>query len=187
MAKMKVKTKKWLKVLGMVIAVAVTLGAVTSLASKCEKEDTKQLGVFDYEIGALSDTDGKKIKDDKSGIVSKDMYSIDGFTVELEKDADVMYQLNFYDADKAWVSMETYKQDFDGDKAETLKAQGIAYARVEIIPLEDEDDKVSIFEKTGYVKQVMVTVSAEEEAEEEAETETESEKDTTTNESTEEE
>ena len=165
MAKMKAKTKKLFKVLGIVLAVAVTLGAVTALASKCEKEDTKQLGVFDYEIGALSDVDGKKIKDDKSGIVSKDMFSIDGLTVEMQEDADVMYQLNFYDADKAWVSVEDYRQDFDGDKVETLKAQGIAYARVEIIPLEDEDEKVGIFEKSGYVKQLTVTVSTEEAAE----------------------
>ena len=167
MARMKAKTKKWFKIGGMVIAAVLTLGAVTTIASRCESEDEKTLSTFDYEIGALSDTDGKKVKNDKSGLVSKDMYAIGGLSVDLEKDADVMYQLNFYDEEKAWVSQTTYKRDFDDSEVEALKAQGIAYVRVEIIPLEDEDETVSLLEKRGYVKQVTVTVEEAEEKEEE--------------------
>ena len=159
MAKMKAKTKKALKVVGTIIAVAVTLGIVSTMASRCDAEDTKTLGMFDYEIGALSDTTGKKLKDDKGGLVSKDMYAIDDFSVEMGKDTDVKYQLNFYDEEKEWKSAVTYKRDFDGEEVEALKAQGIAYVRVEIIPLEDEE--VSVWEMRGYAKQLTVTVSTE--------------------------
>ena len=172
MAKMKAKTKKLFKGVGIVLAIAFTCGCLTALASRADSDDTKELNVFDYEIGALSDTTGKKIKNDKSGLVSKDMYEIEGLTVELEKKADVMYQLNFYDEDKAWVKVETYKQDFDGaEEFDTLKAQGIEYAKVEIIPLDDDDDEVSVFEKRGYVKQINVTVSIDGETEEKVESE----------------
>ena len=174
MAKMKAKTKKVAKIVGMILAVVVTLGAVVAIASKCDSEKTKELGAFDYKIGQLSDIDGKSIKDDKSGLVSKDIYDIDGLTVELEKDAEVKYQLNFYDADKEWLSVSTYEEDFDGDQVETLKTIGAEYVRIEIIPLDDEDGKVGIFEKSTYVKQLTVTVSTEEDVEEsEKETETE--------------
>ena len=173
MAKLKAKTKKLLKVIAGVLAIALTCGIVSSLASRINTDDTKELNVFDYEIGSLSDTTGKKIKDDKSGLVSKDMYEVKGLTVELEKKADVMYQLNFYDEDKAWVKVETYKQDFDGaDEFDTLNAEGIKYAKLEIIPLEDEDEEVSLLEKRGYAKQVKVTVSTEDsEVEEKVESE----------------
>lgn len=159
MAKMKAKTKKLFKVVGTIVAVAFTLGIVSTLASRCDAEESKTLGMFDYEIGALSDTTGKKLKDDKTGLVAKDMYAIDGFTVEMVKDADVKYQLNFYDEDKVWVSATTYKRDFDGEEIEALKAQGIAYVRPEIVPLDDEE--VTVWEVRGYAKQLTVTVSTE--------------------------
>ena len=161
MARLKAKTKKLLKAVGFVLVTVITLGFMTTLASRCDAEDTRELSVLDYEVGTLSDTDGKKVKNDKSGLVTKDMYNLDGFTVELDKDPDVMYQLNFYDEEKAWVSVTTYKKDFDGEEVETLKAEGIKYVKLEIIPLEDEDEEVGIFEKRGYVKQLTVTVSTE--------------------------
>lgn len=175
--KMKAKTKKWLKVGCMIIATVLTLGVVVTIASRCDSSKTKELGAFDYKIGALSDTDGKTVKDDKSGLVSKDIYDIDGLTVELAKDADVKYQLNFYDKDKEWLSVSTYSEDFDADKVEALKTIGAEYARIEIIPLEDEDGEVGLFEKSSYIKQVTVTVSTEEETEKEVEEE-ESKEDT---------
>ena len=59
------------------------------------------------------------------------------------------------------MSRTTYKKDFDGEEVEALKAEGIKYVKLEIIPLEDEDEEVGIFEKRGYVKQLTVTVSTE--------------------------
>lgn len=173
MAKMKAKTKKVVKVVGMILAAVLTLGAVVAIASKCDSDKTKELGTFDYKIGRLSDIDGKAIKDDKSGLLSKDIYDLDGLTVELEKDAEVKYQLNFYDADKEWLSVSTYEEDFDGDQIESLKTIGAEYVRIEIIPLDDEDGKVGIFEKRSYVEQLTVTVSTEEDEENEKDAEKE--------------
>lgn len=169
MAKKQQNMWKWLAIaLGSVLAVSAIV-AVTSAITKSAGETTRELTTNDYALYVLDDTTGIADKEDQSNISTNAFYKIDDLEVELEKDATVKYQLNFYNEDKEFVKVETRSADFDGTEIEGLKAQGIAYVRLEILPQGDADGVVSIFEKKGYVEQLTVTVSkdVEEEAEEE--------------------
>ena len=177
MAKKQQNMWKWLAIgLGGILAVGAII-AVTSAITKDASEKTRELTASDYALYVLDDTTGIADKEDQSNISSNAFYKIDDLEVELKKDATVKYQLNFYNEDKEFVKVETRSTDFDGSEIEGLKAQGVAFVRIEILPQGDTDGVVSIFEKKGYVDQLTVTVSkdvedAEEEAEEEADSST---------------
>lgn len=149
---------KWLAIgLGGLLAVGAIV-AITASATKDSEEKTRTLGVNDYAIYALDDVTGLADTEDKSNLSSTAFYSIDDFGCELAKDAEIKYQLNYYSADKEFIKMETRTNDFDEEEIEGLKGQGVAYVRVEILPIGDADGIVSIFEKKGYVEQLTVTV-----------------------------
>lgn len=145
---------KWLAIgLGGVLLIGATVAL-----TKGADSDTRTLGVGDYAIYALDDVTGLADKENKGNLSSNAFYSIDKFDVELAKDAQIKYQLNFYNANKEFIKMETRSNDFDRAEIEGLKGQGVAYVRVEILPIGDVDGVVSIFEKSGYVEQLTVTV-----------------------------
>ena len=171
---MKAKYKKWIKwggiALGAVFLVAATAGIATAV-TKNQTEDTRNLTQFDYSCYVLDDITGKVDKTDASNISTNNYYSIDGLKCKLAKEAEITYQLNFYDEEKDFLSMQAYTDDFDGSEIESLKSQGVCYVRVEILPVGDADGEVSVLEKNGYVKQLTVTVEKDTQKDAEADEE----------------
>lgn len=160
--------KKWLKYVLLILAIMFALGATVTLITRCETgaETEKQLGSIDYARYALDDETGQANKDDKSSLSSKDFYAIERIKCELIEGAKIKYQLNFYDEEYRFISVREYARDFDGNgsEAEVLKAVGVKYVRIEILPpADDADGEVGIFEISGYVKQLKVTLLPERE------------------------
>ena len=156
MAKKKQNMWKWLAIgLGGVLSAGLLIGVATSFKND---EKTVTLSTGDYAIYALDDTTGLPDKEVKSNLTSAKFYSIDDLECKLAKDASIKYQLNYYSADKAFIEMEELTEDFDGSKIAELKLRGVEYVRIEIIPVADEDGVVTLFEKSGYVNQLTVTV-----------------------------
>ena len=157
------KYKKYIKwgaiALGAVFAVGAT--AAIAVAVTKSQEDTRKLNVTDYACYALVDETGLADKENKGNISSRGFYTIDGFKADIDKDAEVTYQLNFYDEDKVFLSVQNYSKDFNGSEISSLKSQGVCYVRVEIIPLADSDGEVSYLELPGYVSQLKVTIQKE--------------------------
>lgn len=123
-------------------------------------EKTKDLGYTSYYIGAISETDGKDIKDDHSLRTAK--IESDKFEkIELSEDATVTYQLFYYNADKKLIGKtgeltegmtELPATQVVGDKTEDVK-----YFRV-MVKIPAEKDKLTILNKGDYIKQITVTV-----------------------------
>ena len=105
---MKAKYKKWIKwggiALGAVFLVAATAGIATAV-TKNQTEDTRNLTQFDYSCYVLDDITGKVDKADASNISTNSYYAIDGLKCKLAKEAEITYQLNFYDEEKDFLSM----------------------------------------------------------------------------------
>ena len=139
------------KIIVCVLLVAL-IGCVTyAIVRVAQKEDTKEISSLAYKIGALDDN-GDFVKNTAS-IVSKDFVSTDGLTIKLQENADVSYKVYFFDTDKAFVSAtEAQFADFAGTIPENAK-----FAKIVITPLHDAE--VSIFEMSGYAKQLTVTVN----------------------------
>ena len=147
---------KWLAIgLGGILSAGLLVGVVSSFKND---EKTVTLSASDYAIYALDDETGLPDKEVKSNLTSAKFYSIDDLKCELAKDATIKYQLNYYSTEKEFISMEERAEDFNGDEIADLKLRGVAYVRIEIVPIADEDGVVSLFEKMGYVNQLTVTV-----------------------------
>ena len=139
------------KIIVCVLLVALIGGVTYAIVRVAQKEDTKEISSLSYKIGALDDN-GDFVKNTAS-IVSKDFVSTDGLTIKLQENADVSYKVYFFDTDKAFVSAtEAQSADFAGTIPENAK-----FAKIVITPLHDAE--VSIFEMSGYAKQLTVTAN----------------------------
>ena len=154
---------KWTAV---VIAGLLLTGSVVGLSARVSaQEKTKVLGVSAFRVGLLDDETGKLLtgdNEDKSGLSTDLYYKFDeNFKVEIVKDPTVDYALNFYDSEKDFVSCSgLYDYDIQYDELLSYEDSGdYRYVKIEIVPLEDNDEKVSWTEKAGYVNQLKVTVS----------------------------
>lgn len=148
---------KWLAV---ALAGVTLTAAVVGLSVKVSKQETtKELGASAYSIGLLDDETGKAFEEaDKSGLATTKYYDVEGLKVEVAKNATVKYQVNYYDEDKKFLAVQTLTEDFDSANMPS-EASTAEYVKIEIIPTDDDDGEVSLLEKSGYVKQVSVTVA----------------------------
>lgn len=139
------------KIIVCVLLVALIGGVTYAIVRVVQKDETREISSLAYKIGGLDDN-GAFMKNTAS-IVSKDFISSDGLTIKLQENAEVSYKVFFYDADKAFVSAsEAQSADYAGTIPENAK-----YAKIVITPLHDAE--VSIFEMSGYAKQLTVTVN----------------------------
>lgn len=143
---------KWIVVFVLLLA---TIGAVISLFFMLDRQTTvTEIGAEQYMIGGLDD-EGAAIEGDTS-IVTRGTFTTDGLKVEVADDAEVTYELYFYDADGEFVSKTAaLSADFDGSAI----PENAASAKCVITPIADEDGKVSLTEVLNYAGQVTVTVN----------------------------
>ena len=141
-----------------VLAVAALGVSIGTNLRMSDKETTKTLGSSAFAIGQLDDTTGKLLTgeyEDKSGLYTEKYYKSENLEIKLKEDAKIKYQVNYYDADKEFLSMA----EFTGDYVATDAPETAKYVKIEIIPMEDDDDTVSFFEQGGYVGQATITVT----------------------------
>ena len=141
-----------------VLAVAALGVSIAANVRVSDKETTQALGLSAFRVGQLDDTTGKLLTGeiaDKSGLYTEKYYKSENLEIKLKKAATIKYQVNYYDENKEFLSMKEFTTDYVAtDAPETAK-----YVKIEIIPMEDDDDTVSFFEQGGYVGQATITVA----------------------------
>ncbi len=145
-------TVKWIVIF--LIAIGL-IGAVITLFVMVDRNTTiTEIGAEQYMIGGLDD-EGAAVEGDTS-IVTRGTFTTDGLKVELADEAEVTYELYFYDADGEFVSKTAaLSADFDGSAI----PENAASAKCVITPTADEDGKVALTEVLGYAGQVTITVN----------------------------
>lgn len=135
-----------------VVAGIMSLSTV-GLAVKLNRAvTTKEVPTSAFAIGTINDAG--KIEEGDGSIYQKKILKVDGLKIDLEKKADVTYQIYYYDEDKAFLSASAeMDSDFDG----VAVPESAKYFRVVISPTEDEDGKVSLLEVAKYAKQVTIS------------------------------
>ena len=149
-----------------VILAAVSVALVAALAvtgiTLFNKKDKDSDGYVQVEpkfsIGGLSAT-GAYVETNAS-LYTKEAIEADSVRVKLEFDSNVKYQLFFYDENGNFVSAGTSLAS--GSTTETLP-EGATCFRIMITPVwgedvEAEDQKVTIFNKGTYTKQLTVSI-----------------------------
>ena len=154
----KKKSRIWLAIVGVLSTIAIGVSIGTNVRVD-KSETTKVLTASSFSIGLFDDETGKTPEEaDKRGLATTKYYELDGLKIEVKKNATVKYQVNYYDKDKNFLAVQTLTADFDSANIPSA-ATNAKYVRIEIIPLEDDDDTVSLFEKNGYADQLEITVA----------------------------
>lgn len=141
------------KTKNVVIVVLSTLLVLTggTLTAKMLQDDTKTLKTSNYSIATVTN-EGELDKAKKTSLVSNYVKAKD-LDIDITENATVTYKVHYYNADKEYLSSTDI---LAVDYVESELVEGTKYVRVEITPT--EDNYISIFEKSEYASQIMVTV-----------------------------
>ena len=153
--KISVKGKSIIKRVALALAGVAALTAVgfgVKAIVDYTKNDLKTISPS-FEVGNLG-ADGKFV-DDESTLYTKEAFACEGLQVKLDFDNQINYQVFYYDILDNYVSTLSVLAESSG-LAVPINA---AYARLVIIPTNDEDGKISWTEKISYPKQMSVKVS----------------------------
>ncbi len=114
------------------------------------KNDLKTINPS-FEVGSLG-SDGKYVADEGS-LYTKEAFPAVGLQVKPDFDSTVDYQIFFYDdLDNFIESTSVLLESYSGGNHD-------AFARLVIIPRDDEDEKISWTEKITYPGQIAIRVS----------------------------
>lgn len=153
--KMKFKSKSLFKKIALVLAGVAALTAVAfgvKAIVDYTKNDLKKITPT-FEVGNLGN-DGKYI-DDKSTLYTKDAFACYGLQVKLDFNSTVNYQIFYYDVlDNYISSTDLLGLGYSGE----APVNG-AYARILIVPKNDEDGKISLTERVKYSSQLTIKVN----------------------------
>lgn len=145
------------------LVVIALIGAVIALAvkvSKIDKQETdKELNALSYEIGTLDSTDGgKEIASDYA--LRTDFLEAEKFgKIEIQQNAKITYYIFYYDTDKNFLcaSDEMTENLTEMPLEHPLLGVENTYFRV-VISIPTTENKVTIFNKGNYVKQLIVSM-----------------------------
>lgn len=153
---MKLKSKFVLKKLGLaVVVLGLAAGAGVGISNLIQnlKDDSHKVAL-NYEVGGLNETTGKYEKTEET-IYTKDKFACYGLKSTLDFDAEIKYQIFYYDILDNYLSCTKV---LTGGFSDDAPLNG-AYARIEITPTNDEDGKVSFTEKIKYANMLTVKVN----------------------------
>lgn len=146
--------------IGLAAVLALVLGVVAVVkVGKIEK--TKDLGVTAFEIGMLNAEDGKEAKSDfalRSSYQKADKFN----KITLVEDADVTYQIFYFNADKKFIGKSNALSAETTELTKTFTVsnatENVRYYRVVVI-VPDTKDEVTILNMNSYLKQITVTIN----------------------------
>lgn len=151
--KISLKGKSIIKKVALALAGVAALTAVgfgVKAIVDYTKEDLKTISLS-FEVGNLG-ADGKFV-DDESTLYTKEAFACDGLQLKLDFDNQINYQIYFYDdLDNFIESTAVLSESYSGCVHDS-------YARLVIIPTNDEDDKISFTERFTYPKQLTIKVN----------------------------
>lgn len=150
---MKYKTKSIMRKIALVLACVAALTALTFIVKAIvdyTKNDLKTINPT-FEVGNLGN-DGKFV-DDKSTLYTKEAFACDGLQIKLDFDNQINYQIFYYDdLDNFIESTAVLADAYSGGVHD-------GYARLVIIPMNDDDDKISLVERVTYPNQMTIKVN----------------------------
>lgn len=154
---MKRSTKKTLTTVCVVILAVVVITMLPSFFN-FENDDSDFDKVnLTWDVGALDET-GAYIEDD-CALYTKDLIECTGVELCAEFDSNISYEVHFYKEDGTWIS----KSANQGLQLTVDEMPEDAFGiRIVIRPLDDDNDKISMFEKITYARQLTVKIRTEE-------------------------
>lgn len=116
------------------------------------KEDTKELRNSAFSVAAVTE-DGKLDSEATDSLTSDKQAVSKLVSVEKAEDAKAQVFVHYYDEDGVFISTAEVTDKLEAEAV----PDGADTFRVEVVP-EDEDGKISVFEKGDYLDLVTVTL-----------------------------
>ena len=135
-------------------AVALALVMSGGALARAAAGDTKELSASAYSIGEVTE-EGKIDNEAKTSIYTAKYDIKDLVSVEVAEDAKVDVFVHCYSNEGEWF---TAVQVSEGESLDISALPAGGTFRIEITPTDDEDEKISFFEKAEYAKAVTVTL-----------------------------
>lgn len=147
------------KALYVVLAVLAIVFIVSLVGNIGNKDDDGYEKInLSYTIGAIDKTTGRPVEDD-CAMYTKDIIECTGIELYADFDSDIKYAVHFYDDNEVWLSCV----ENEGLNLKIDEMPEDAYGvRIVIYPQNDENDKISLFEKSTYKNQLTVKITNEE-------------------------
>lgn len=152
--KISLKGKSIIKKVALALAGVVAITAIgfgVKAIVDYTQDDLKTVSLS-YDVGNLG-SDGKYVQD-AGTLYTKDSFACYGLQVKPDFDTTVNYQIFYYDILDNYISSTPFLTDGYSGEAPVNGA----YARIVIEPRNDEDSKISLWEKYGYTSQLSVKV-----------------------------
>lgn len=154
------KAKKVIFWIFVAVAAVLIISAFIAISVKLEKLETfEEVSTSAYSRGVLDDTTGKVNDDDEDavGIYTSKFFTVDGIKCVIADDAEISYQINWYDEDKNFISVSTLTEDFNAITDADSIPENAEFFKIEIHPGDDDDGEIGAFEVSKYAKMLTVT------------------------------
>ena len=150
------------KALYVVLAVLAVVLVVSLVGNIGNKDDDGYKTIHpSYSVGAIDATTGQ-YTEDENAIYTKDIIECTGIKLYADFDSDIKYTVHFYDENDVWISC-VENEGLNLTLAELDAAEEPVHGvRIVIYPQNDENEKVSFFEKSTYANQLTVKITTEE-------------------------
>lgn len=153
------KVKGIIRKVALALAGLCALGAVGFGVAKLVEFATDDLKTITpaFDVGNLG-ADGKYV-DDESTLYTKEAFECDGLQIKLDFDNQIEYQIYFYD------DLDNFIESTEVLSAAYSETVHDGYARIVIMPTNDEDEKISLTERVTYPGQMTIKVAKEQTSE----------------------
>ena len=143
------KNKK-LGIVATVLSVLALVGVASTAVVLNDQIDEVELKFWDYKVATL-DAEGE-VDESEANVVTKDFITVDGLQIKVADEAEITYQVFFYDGEEDYISnTEALVTDFDA----TTIPETAEY--VKILITHEKDDEIDGGEKNEYSKMLEVT------------------------------
>ena len=153
---MKFRTNKSKKTILSIVLIALScilvFGLVFGIAKTVGDKDTKTIHPS-FSVGSLT-ADGK-FQESENQIYTKKAFECTGLNVALDFDAEITYQIFFYNYDGTFLEATPSLSEHYKDGAPLFAT----HARIVITP--NEDEEIKFYEVGGYANQISIKVDKE--------------------------
>ena len=148
------KTKKLIKKVGVLLLCVIAVGLCASvvLGTNDDSDSDYKTTRITWDVGGIRDN-GDYNPDEKCALYTVNRIDCTGAELYAAFNSSISYEVHFYDEDDVYISSE-YNDGLEM-KLDTFP-EGAVGIRIVLRPLDDEDDKIGLFEKYTYANQLTV-------------------------------
>ena len=146
------KTKKYLTYAAMAVLAVLVLALVGTLIFGGYEDSDYKTTNMTWDVGGIQ-SNGQFDRDEKGALYTKDLIRCTGFEIYSKFDSENDIRVCFYD------DTDKYISDMTAEglelKCDSFPENAVGI-RIVVTPLDDEDGKIGLFEKSGYANQITV-------------------------------